>query len=53
MPPKDNIEKNLEAVGAGLAQTKVATSEPLYRVVGDSKIPVSKAAGKLSWSSRY
>jgi hypothetical protein len=51
MPPKDNIEKNLEAVGAGLAQTKVATSEPLYRVVGDSKIPVSKAAGKL-WESR-
>jgi hypothetical protein len=51
MPPKDNVEKNLEAVGAGLEQQKTATAEPLYRVVGDSKIPVSKAAGVL-WESR-
>jgi hypothetical protein len=51
MPQSDPIEKNLEAVGAGLAPKKGAEREPLYRMLGDSKIPVSKALGVV-WESR-
>jgi hypothetical protein len=53
MPPEITdpvIEKQLEKVGAGLKKTKTV-DEPLYRVVGDSRIPVSKSAG-VTWKSR-
>lgn len=46
----DNIEKNLERAGAGRTK-KVVTNEPIYRMVGDSRIPVSKHLGSI-WSSR-
>lgn len=46
----DPIERNLERVGAGRA-TKKVEQVPLYQMVGDSKIPVSKHTGKL-WESR-
>lgn len=44
------IEKQLRTVGAGIETTQEENT-PLYRVMGDSKIPVSKSAGIL-WSSR-
>ena len=47
--PYDPIEKNLERVGAGRGKKKAA-KEPIYQMVGDSKIPVSKAVG-LVWQS--
>lgn len=46
----DPIEKNLEKVGAGRSKKKVA-KEPVYRMVGDTKIPVTKAVGMV-WNSR-
>lgn len=51
MPRKDPIEKNLEAVGAGLGPKKGEEREPIYRMIGDSKIPVSKTFGVI-WQSR-
>jgi hypothetical protein len=50
MPPVDNVEKNLEIAGAGRTK-KVAETQPLYKVLGDSKIPVSQSSGKV-WQSR-
>jgi hypothetical protein len=53
MPPDTTdpvIEKQLDAVGAGRKQAK-QDNTPLYAVLGDSKIPVSKSAGAL-WESR-
>lgn len=44
------IEKALEKSGAGLNK-KDKKSTPSYQRVGDTKIPVSKAAGKV-WRSR-
>lgn len=53
MPPRITtdpvIEKNLAKVGAGIEV--IEESVPMYRVLGDSKIPVSKATGAL-WQSR-
>jgi len=46
----DPIEKQLEKAGVGRSKKKV-TKEPIYQMVGDSKIPVSQAVGLL-WSSR-
>lgn len=51
MPRKDPIEKNLEAVGAGLGAPRSDEGQPLYKMVGDSRIPVSKATGAV-WESR-
>ena len=51
MPRKDPLEKHLEIAGAGIETKKSTDKEPLYRVLGDSKIPVSKHVG-LVWSSR-
>lgn len=56
MPPKasiaadDPLERSLAKSGAGIASAKPET-QPLYRVVGDSKIPVAKSTGAL-WESR-
>lgn len=44
------IEKALRKAGAGLSTTK-EENQPLYKVLGDSKIPVSKASGVV-WKSR-
>lgn len=44
------IERQLKKAGAGIAQ-KNEEDIPLYRVMGDSKIPVSKSTGAL-WQSR-
>ena len=44
------LEKAFDRAGAGLKRDE-AEAGPLYRVVGDSKIPVSKAHGQL-WLSR-
>lgn len=46
----DPIEKNLEAVGAGRGRKK-SQQVPVYQMVGDSKIPVSKAVGAM-WCAR-
>lgn len=50
MPRKDPIEKQLEIAGAGLAP-KATESEAVYKMVGDSRIPVSKHLGAV-WASR-
>jgi hypothetical protein len=53
MPPEITdpvIEKQLARAGAGLKRTE-EENVPLYRIVGDSRIPVSKHTGML-WSSR-
>jgi hypothetical protein len=53
MPPEivdPVIERSFEKAGAG-RKTQQPENVPLYRVVGDSKIPVSRAAGEL-WASR-
>jgi len=47
----DPIEKNLERVGAGRGSKKKTAPEPVYQMVGDTKIPVTKAVG-LVWNSR-
>lgn len=44
------IERGLQAVGAGI-ETQKEENVPIYRVMGDSKLPVSKSTGKL-WESR-
>lgn len=44
------LEKQFAKVGAGIASTK-EDAGPMYRVVGDSRIPVSKSTGSL-WKSR-
>lgn len=49
-PTSDPIERNLERVGAGLAKKRVE-SGPVYKMIGASKVPVSKHTGAL-WSSR-
>lgn len=46
----DPIERNLERVGAGLRKEK-AEATPMYKMVGNSRIPTSKSTGAL-WSSR-
>lgn len=48
--PIDNVEKQLEIAGVGLKKKKAEVG-PIYRMVGDSKIPVSKALGPV-WQSR-
>lgn len=50
MPRKDPIEKQLEIAGAGLVSSK-PDNTPVYKMVGDSKIPVSKHVGAI-WASR-
>lgn len=50
MPRKDPVEKQLEIAGAGLAP-KGTDRQPLYRVVGDTRIPVSGVMGAV-WESR-
>jgi hypothetical protein len=53
MPPEVTdpvLEKQLAKAGAGIASTKEDTG-PIYRVLGDSRIPVSKNTGAL-WKSR-
>lgn len=49
-PTSDPIERNLERVGAGLTKKKEEVG-PLYRMIGASRIPVSKHTGAV-WSSR-
>lgn len=50
MPTVDPVEKQLEIAGAGRTK-KSEERQPLYQVVGDSKIPVSKIMGAV-WESR-
>lgn len=50
MPPIDPVEKQLEIAGVGRTKPKEETG-PLYQMIGDSKIPVSKSMGAL-WRSR-
>ncbi len=53
MPPETTdptLERALSRTGAGIAQAEVDKG-PLYRVLGDSKLPVSKATGGL-WEGR-
>lgn len=44
------IEKQLKKAGAGI-ETEVEDNTPLYRVMGNSRLPVSKSMGVL-WQSR-
>lgn len=46
----DPINQALDEAVGSVAQTPT-TAEPSYKVIGDTKIPVSKAHGKV-WSSR-
>jgi hypothetical protein len=50
MPRTDPIEKQLEIAGAGLSKPK-EDKQPIYQMIGDSKIPVSKLQGSV-WQSR-
>lgn len=53
MPPEvvdEVMERSFEKAGVGRRKL-AAEAEPLYKVLGDSKIPVSRAAGPL-WQSR-
>jgi len=54
MPPENTtdptLERALSRTGAGIAEAE-KEQQPLYKVIGDSKIPVSKHAGTL-WASR-
>lgn len=43
------VEQNLEAAGAG--KKKNDESKPVYKVLGDAKIPIAKSAGKI-WKGR-
>lgn len=54
MPPEadDNVlEKQFAKIGLGRKKKGEEEDVPLYRVVGDSRIPVSRSAGAL-WQSR-
>src|SRR5438045_2330855 len=56
MPPSPTplddpvLERSLAKGGLGKASTRAA-NEPVYKVIGDSKIPVSKSTGVL-WQGR-
>src|ERR1044072_5779096 len=46
-----DLNDALRLGGDDFTEQEEAQNTPLYRVIGDNKIPVSKATGKL-WSSR-
>ena len=50
-PPIDDVERNIERSGVPKDDEKPQKTGPVYRVLGDSKIPVAKSAGKL-WKGR-
>ena len=46
-----DVERNIERSLGGPTKRKSRKKTPVYQVIGDSKIPVSKSAGKV-WKSR-
>ena len=51
MAAKSKLDKSIEATGVDLGKEEALDNSPVYRIQGDSKIPVSKHLGKL-WEAR-